>query len=204
MVRHPNRHLDEADIEKYSMGDLRELEVAAFEEHLLICERCQQLLVETDDYVASMKGAAAHWRQRQGLGRTESVRWKALRVFAGVAAIAVLVIVIGWWSGNSDVTGSAPFAVNLQATRGAAIAAYAPAGTWLLVRLDLAGLPNLPSYRLEMVNSAGTVIWHGSATAVDAKAESKIPGTGAGIYFIRVYTPSGEALREFGLKIRDR
>jgi hypothetical protein len=30
----------------------------------------------------------------------------------------------------------------------------------------------------------------------------QVPGLGAGLYFVRVYLPAGELLREYGLRIR--
>ena len=50
----------------------------------------------------------------------------------------------------------------------------------------------------------GAIVWQGKATARDAKVESPIPQTKAGTYFVRVYSPTGELLREFGLKTRAR
>lgn len=58
MAQELNSHPDEGELEKYSMGDLRE-EEDRFEEHLLHCEHCQRRLAETDAYVAAMRRAAA-------------------------------------------------------------------------------------------------------------------------------------------------
>lgn len=200
-----NRHLDDDALEQYSMGNLPESKVGYFEEHLLVCEPCRLRLDETDIYVASMRSAAAEFQSQQRPVQVEPERgsWGWLRLIPAMAALAVLVAVIGWWPGSSDLAG-APFAISLEATRGAADAVSVPADTRLLVRLDLAGLPVLPVYRLEMVNARGATIWQGTATAHEAKAESQIPQTKAGAYFVRVYSPEGELLREFGLKTRER
>ena len=205
MTHRINRHPDESELEKYSMGCLPEGEVGSLEEHLLLCEQCRQRLQETDSYTASMRGAAAEFRNRQRLEpvKPQRLRWAWLRLLPAVAALAVLVVVLGWWSNSSDLAGP-PFAISLEATRGTGDIPWAPADTWLLVRLDLAGLPDLPSYSLEMVDETGGTVWHGAAPARDARAEVRIPQTKAGTYFIRVYSPAGELLREFGLKTRER
>jgi hypothetical protein len=65
MAQDLNPHPDEGELEKYSMADLREEEAAGFEEHLLICQHCQQRLAETDVYVAAMRRAAWQLRNRQ-------------------------------------------------------------------------------------------------------------------------------------------
>lgn len=200
-----NHHPNDDELEQYSMEALPESEASGLEEHLLICEHCRQRLAEADSYTASMRGAAARFRNRQPPApvKAQRPRWAWFRLLPALAALAVLVIVLGWWSGSSDLAGP-PFAISLEATRGAADVAWAPADTWLLVRLDLAGLPDLPSYRLEMVDANGATVWQGAAPAHNARAETKIPQTKAGTYFIRVYTPAGELLREFGLRTRER
>ena len=93
------------------------------------------------------------------------------------------------------------FAVNLVATRGADIEARAPAGRALVLNLELAGLPAQPSYRVETVDRLGRVVWQGTVPSEDSKAVALLPGMPAGIYFVRVYTASGELLREYGLDV---
>jgi hypothetical protein len=205
MIQGGNRHLDDDELEEYSMGCLPESEGGGFEEHILVCEECRERLEAIDTFTASMRGAAAEFRSRQPPMeyRPERRSWGGLRLITGAIALVVLVVVIGWWSGGSDLAGP-PFAMSLEATRGAVNSAWAPADTPLLVRLDLASLPDYPSYRLQMVDAAGGAIWHGTATAHDAKVETKISPAKAGTYFIRVYSPAGELLREFGLKTRQR
>jgi hypothetical protein len=65
-------HLDEGELEAYSMADLRGEGAAGFEEHLLKCERCQQRLAETDVYVAAMRRAAAQLLQPEKAQRAKS------------------------------------------------------------------------------------------------------------------------------------
>jgi len=205
MIQDGNPHLDDDELEQYSMGYLSESESGAFEEHILICEPCRLRLEETDTYTASMRGAAAEWRSQQRLVRVEPQRGRRgwLWLIPAGAAVAVLAVVIGWWSSSSDMA-SPPFAISLDVARGAAKSAWAPADTRLLVRLDLAGLPDFPAYRLQMVDAAGAGVWQGTAIAHDAKVESKIPQIKAGIYFIRAYSPAGELLREFDLRTRQQ
>ena len=58
-----HRHLDDEEIEKYSMGDISEKEASRFEEHLLICESCQNRVSESDSYVSTMQCASARIRR---------------------------------------------------------------------------------------------------------------------------------------------
>lgn len=57
------RHMNAAEIEKYSLGDFPVEEAAGFDEHLLICELCRQSVEASDAYVAAMRGAARQIRQ---------------------------------------------------------------------------------------------------------------------------------------------
>jgi anti-sigma factor RsiW len=53
------KHLEEGDLERYSMGAMPEEEAAPFEEHLLICETCRRRVDDCDEFVAALKSAAA-------------------------------------------------------------------------------------------------------------------------------------------------
>ena len=58
-------HLDEETAEWFSMGTLSGKVTAQVEEHLLICERCRQILAASDAYVAAMRLAAEKLRQAE-------------------------------------------------------------------------------------------------------------------------------------------
>jgi hypothetical protein len=106
------------------------------------------------------------------------------------------------WTGNVRKLTPA-FAVNLRAVRGSAGESKAPPLRPLQLNLDLTGVAASPSYRLEMVDQLGNSIWHGTVIASDSKASASIPPEKRGAYFVRLYLPSGEILREFGLEVRD-
>ena len=46
-------------LEAYSLSASSDADLEKVEEHLLICERCQNELAETDQYIRAMKGALA-------------------------------------------------------------------------------------------------------------------------------------------------
>jgi anti-sigma factor RsiW len=54
-------HISEDELDRYAARSLPESEAAAIEEHLLICEFCQDRLQLTDEFVAALR-AATHER----------------------------------------------------------------------------------------------------------------------------------------------
>ena len=197
-----NCHIDEEEIERYSMGAMPEGAIAPFEEHLLICEPCQLRLAQADVYVAAMRRASARLRAAPLKPGLPWLRFP--RLVPALAGMAVLMVAAGLWLSRLDLGEAYPFAVDLAATRGAAIEAQAPAGRWLLLRLDLANLPASPGYRLEMVDRSGNRVWQATVPARGSKADFKVPRTQPGVYFVRVYRPPGELLREYGFQVEAR
>jgi len=196
-----DRHMGEDEIERYSLGCISEEEAAKIEEHLLVCESCQKRVTDSDAYVSAIRSAAAHpsrpWSQQK------SRPMFFMRPLPVLAALAVVLVAgaVGLRVTNRQ-TAAPAFVVGLEATRGAPIEARAPAGRPLALQLDLAGLRAEPSYQVEMVDGQGNQVWKGTVAAQESKATAAVPKTSAGPYFVRVYTVSGELLREYGLEIR--
>jgi len=205
MAPNMNRHLDGAEVEALSMGATPEAECARIEEHLLVCPTCQQRVAESDLYVASIRMAARSIRSHSPRAASHAATaaggrtafWKvakrapgtvlALTIVAVLAAAALIVF-----------PGSRPrsaVAVHLAATRGA-VQMKAPAGHPLELECDLTGLPVWPAYRLEVVSNSGKRV-----RQVQITGPARIAGLSAGTYFVRIYAPTGDLLREYGLDI---
>ena len=52
-----DRHIDDDDLERYVLDRQSEERAAAIEEHLLVCEECQDRLAQTDQRVQAMRAA---------------------------------------------------------------------------------------------------------------------------------------------------
>ncbi|HWB84808.1 MAG TPA: hypothetical protein VG675_11755 [Bryobacteraceae bacterium] len=178
------------------MRTMSEQDLSLFEEHLLICEPCRERVAASDAYFRAMVQASQLLQDR---GESVVETWKMPR-FAIAWAMALLVVVVGatLWITRIRPEASA-FAVQLQTTRGSVVGAKAPAGRPLVLDLDMAGLPAAPSYRLEMVDSLGARVWQGTLPA--GSTQVRLGAEAAGAYYVRVYSTSGELLREYGLQV---
>ena len=198
-----NPHMDEDQIERYSMGAISETESSRLEEHLLICELCQTRVEESDRYISAMQRASAQMRKgAQG----SKHRWANFPPFTPLLAAAALILcltVAGTRLGNRTVV-SPVFRLDLTATRGNGIEAKAPAGAALALQLDLAGLRAEPFFRVEIVDRLGKRIWQGDVIPQASKASASVPKLPSGIYFVRANAPSGQLLREYGLEVEGR
>jgi hypothetical protein len=198
-----DRHMDEEEVERYSLGGISEPDSSRLDEHLLICEFCQSRVAESDRYVSTMQFAAAQMRRDT---RRSKTRWAGFSGFAALAAAAVILyLAIGGPGLAKRAAAPQPaFLLNLIATRGNGIEAKAPAGTTLNLQMELAGLRNEPWFRLEIVDGLGKRVWQGNVVPQDSKAAASVPKMAGGVYFVRAYAPSGDLLREYGLEVEDR
>jgi hypothetical protein len=198
-----NRHMDEEEIERYSMGAISEEASVLLDEHLLVCEFCQKRVTESDHYVSTMHHASVQKRREDR--EQENHRRFLPHPVATLASIALtmLLVVVGLRLANRGNVAPA-FALNLVATRGNGIEAKAPAGRALTLQLDLAGLPAASPFRLQMVDRLGKQVWQGNVISQDSKAAASVPQMADGVYFVRVFMPSGELLREYGLEVEGR
>lgn len=198
-----NRHIDEEEIERYSMGAMPEADSSRLEEHLLTCESCQTLLTETDRYVSTMQFASAKKRRETQKSKSFWAGFSTLAPTFATGAVLLVLAVAGLRMANRT-TASPAFPLNLVATRGNGIEARAPAGRALTLQLELAGLRSEPFFRLEVVDRLGKRVWQGDAVPTNATAAASVPQMARGIYYVRAYSPSGELLREFGLEVENR
>lgn len=180
------------------MGTSSEEESTLIEEHLLTCEGCQDRLRETDDYLLAVRMASQQRRQDERTAKGREWRFPAWFPTLAAAACGLLLVVVV--TSRFVRSPGLAVAVSLTALRGNGIGNGAPAGRELLLHPDLTGLAENSSYRLEIVDQTGHPVRQ--VTLARAQNGIKVPGLHAGLYFVRVYLPAGELLREYGLEIR--
>lgn len=193
-------HISEEDLESYSMNRLPEERMAAVEEHLLVCPECQDRLEETDSYIRAIRSAAV----RSG-GRDVPFRrprsWRVAWVAAASAALLVAVVAT-----RAPREAPAPVAVVLEAVRGPMTAhAAAPSGHPLVFSMDLTDLPEHAAYRVAVVDEHGRRVWDGAAAVRDGRLAVTMPKhLSPGRYYVRLYSPAAELLREYGVETAPR
>jgi len=191
-----HRHVDGDELELYSSGASSPEQSAALEEHLLTCEECREQLQRTDEYVLAIRSAAGHERRvARSRQRDRRISWW-FPAFAAVACGLLLFVAL-----RSRLAPALPaVAVDLIAMRGATANGTAPVGRPLVLHPDLTGLAASRSYQIQVVDHNGLEARQSLMEA--ARGSVRFAGLGAGTYFVRVYLPSGELLREYGLEIR--
>jgi len=205
MQRDINGHASDECLEQYALGSLEEPLLGEIEEHLLLCSHCQEHLNEIDAYRAAMRSAAA---RLEGEEESRKLFWARVSaamtlrrlgwIFA-LGAVAVMGLSLRVWMSHAE--SSRPLAVFLETTRGSEVR-HAPARRPLELNLDRTGLALYPSYQVETVDAMGRVQALGAARASEGKVRaSLVQGLRPGTYFIRLYSPAHELLREYGLVV---
>ncbi len=223
-------HPAEELLEEYIFGRVCEPALTALEEHLLVCVPCQIKLKELDDYTALMKSATSAWEQDREAFRAGSVPGLGISrrftipkipgpgvLLPGVLLAAGLTAVVASavFSGSAHIPWhwqpvSPAASVELMAMRGGNAKggptdglAQAPSGIPLDLAIDGANLPPAPGYRLEVVNQSGHEIWSGAAIVTGTNLSAHIAaGPRSGVYWVRLYSSSGDFLREFGMRLQ--
>ena len=189
-------HLDESQLEAYSMRRVPEDEAACVEEHLLVCESCRQQLADTDAFVHAMRGAAGRLRAAPHMTGRGWVQW-GLRP---VLATLVVVVGIGIAVRMDHKAPIGAEVVVLQATRGGGLVAQVTAGRPLLLKPNLDGLPALPEYHLRILDRTGKRTWQGNF--LSSAGGASIPQQPPGIYFVELYSIPGTLLREYAMEVK--
>jgi hypothetical protein len=189
-------HLDETAMDHYALGLMPEEEISVFEEHLLVCDSCQERLAQNDVFVKAMQAASAEYVKEKGNGRPDG-RPRVPILIALVAGLLLAAGAVVWHLAQSI---GQPATVSLEAYQGAAVGAEAPAGRELVLHFDMLGLPDLPSYELEIVDRWGNPVLRVNA----APGSAAVPALRAGSYYIRLYARGGLLLREYGFEVLNR
>src|ERR1700736_3194866 len=90
-------HIEETELEQYSMGMLSEASLEVFEEHLLACNSCQDRLLEMEAYVNAMRSASPKLREAPQSSWADLFRWPRPAWIAAFALSAVGLVAARVW-----------------------------------------------------------------------------------------------------------
>jgi hypothetical protein len=198
-------HASDEALEQYAMHSLAEPVLAEIEEHLLVCSRCQEQLNDIEAYVSAMHDAAQRLDQSDESRKRFLTRVSEAFTFRklawAMAAVSVVFVVFALRLTMKTAQSPQPFALTLVTSRGSEVP-HAPSGRPIDLSLDITGLPLFPAYSVEVVDEGGRVRSKSSTSEGQARVRTSLPDNfRAGTYFIRLYSPSRELLREYGLHI---
>jgi len=199
-----NGHASDECLEQYALGSLEEPLLSEIEEHLLLCSQCQDQLKEIDAYVAAMQSAATQLEREEEARKRFWTRISAaltvrrLGWALALGAVVLIGLALRVWMSSPE---SSPVALLLETSRGSEVR-HAPAQRPLELSLDMTAVAAYPSYQVEMVDATGRMQAHFAAQAPGGKLTASLKkGLRPGNYFIRLYSPSHELLREYGLVV---
>jgi hypothetical protein len=207
MAENRMSHPEEAQLERYAMGRLNEPELSAVEEHLLICEPCQDRLDEATAYISVVREAAANVAaepEAAEAGWRKWLRWELLPLPmpAMAGAMAMLAIALLWqpWRTPGVMEWRT---VELETMRGGGSEAVGVEGFGLAMRLEVSGL-DVTGATGQIVGANGGLVAEAPVLMVAGKAELRhAAGLAAGRYWVRL-KKNGETVREYALTVRNR
>jgi hypothetical protein len=196
-----NRHVTDDELECYALNGLEEPELDQVEEHVWMCEQCQQALSAEQAYTEGMRMAARRLRQASA---TRS--WRFLPVPAWAVALAVLLVLAAMWRVSYHPAAVPQALVVLESMRGAdGPVNSTAAGRAFTLALDLTELPPLGRYELEIVDETGQEVFHSSVAGGSNEVRAIVPrGLASGMHYVRLYGTKRELLREYGLHVGAR
>ncbi len=191
-------HGSQDELELYALDRLTEPEFIRLEEHLIVCATCRHGFEETEDYVAGIREALmADAEAREGSGWDVS-GWLRRPAVSMTLGFLVLVAAMALLSrGPAKVLPIT--ALQIPAPGGGT--PVAPLARELDVSIGDAPRDGGP-FRVEVLTAAGQTVWSGLAEAGPQGVEVKVqqPMT-AGDYFLRLYSVSGEKLKDYGFRV---
>ncbi|HEY2844643.1 MAG TPA: hypothetical protein VGJ09_13375 [Bryobacteraceae bacterium] len=193
-------HPSEEVLEEYLFRRLPEFRVAQVEEHLLLCESCQEAVQEIEAFVLTVKAAVTQPFPVAAPVRERGIPLARMATLGSIAAVAVLAFLL---VRRPEETGS-PAAVRLSSNRGFDLSSSeAPAGKHLQLIIDAPGLISGQEYPIEVVDSAGKPAWKGTAKFAGGQLLAQIAKPlGQGSYWVRLNDAEGRQLREFGMSVK--
>jgi hypothetical protein len=198
-------HVGDDVLERYLLRRLTEAEIPPVEEHLLVCEECQDQMAETENFMLATR-VALQKQARKPAGipfRTRLLTLLRPRYAMPVMAMALFSVGLGVYMQPRQLSPGATLPeVSLTAMRG-------PDSALPHVRADHGLVLNLPgnalpaaadAYQVRIVNSDGVEIWIGIPQLMGNGIRAVVSRQlNPGHYWVRL-TRGPELLHEYGVR----
>lgn len=192
-------HPNEEQLERYAMGRLAEPEIAPIEEHLLVCEPCQDRLAIAESILPSLR-RALHEVEREPAAESFWKRWFAPSWAPAVAACAAIALAAFLWQPNRAVEWQS---VRLEAMRGEVEPAGAVEGFALELQLNTEGLEAGQAV-VQVVDAQGALVQNTDVSIGQSPLAARFSQPlKQGQYWVRIKS-NGSLLREYALPVRAR
>ena len=183
------------DIEAYCRQVLTPEQIEEVEIHLLICERCQDRVEETDRFLAAMAKGAKKVRDEEASDRKgwSTGGWRLI-----AAGFVLMLAVAGTWR-LYPLRNEHPYAVALVSERAAEAdrVVTGPSDRPWMVSIEKEGLAASDSYRLRVVSLTGSEIWSGQLNDGRSLTATMERPLSPGQYLFQLYASDETLLREF-------
>ncbi|HLJ49829.1 MAG TPA: zf-HC2 domain-containing protein [Bryobacteraceae bacterium] len=196
-------HIEPDRLERYSMGQLSEMEIASVEEHLLVCAGCRADLEQMDEFVAAARQALADIPRKAQLDLPlenfpKHHGWSVGKAILIAAVLILTAAPFSLWRPfwNTPIHQQ----VLLQANRGPDTPQVSPG--YLDLRLATPGLTEPGSYQVQLINSTGSPLWSGIGALHRGEVTAAVTSVvSSGQYWVRLFA-NGQLIREYGLAVR--
>jgi hypothetical protein len=201
----PGTHIPEAELERYALGQLNEDQEATVEEHILICNRCQDLLQEVDDLILAYRMAATRVPATEPSWFTRLASWLAAglapsRLSYAAASVLVLAASVAIYENGRVASSGASALIVVPAVR--SLPSEIPAGTPVNLQLDVRGLEGLGTLSARVVDETRSVVWKGKVEVTGFHASASIPRLSKGDYVLRLYSTPAEQVAEYAVRVK--
>ncbi len=194
-------HPTEDVLEQYALHRLSGPALDEIDDHLLVCEACQDQVLKLDQFVASLRKAAPTVPAFQ----PQPVRQPSAWFRPALAFACATLVCAGFWSTVTlqQTPERALSEATLATMRGEAPdSVTVPAAQRYRLTLDLTGLSAASAYTVSVVDVAGREQWTGAGEVRGDAVQIDIPRPlPAGQYWLRL-NAAGELRREYSLRIR--
>lgn len=198
-------HPSEDVLENYALRRVSEEESATVEEHLLVCSECLEEIEGLDEYGRLMRSETARLMPPSQPSKLREF-WNTVltptawpRLAWAVPAVAVCLLAVVYIAPRRG-DSLAPALITISDLRDSETPKRVPAGKPLNLQIQADGIAPSPSYRIEVSDVKGQIVWTRHLKLLDwSFEEESAPGFSKGLYRVRIYGQD-RLLKEFTLR----